>query len=162
MSRDKADELIAQVANEFRRYQNASDEFEETVAQHLGMNRTDLRCTDIIERHGRVTAGDLARETGLTTGAVTSILDRLERLGTIRRVRDKEDRRRVLVELTDKAMRRGRDIWEPLKGASRRSLTRYSDAQLTFIRDFLASSRDFMAQQTVRVRGLRRKPGNDG
>jgi DNA-binding MarR family transcriptional regulator len=159
MSSDNAKDLIAEVSLEFRRYQNASDEFEETVAEHLGMNRTDLRCTDIIERRGRLTAGDLAREAGLTTGAVTSILDRLERLGTVRRVRDKEDRRRVMVELTDKAIRRGREVWGPLQAASRASLARYSNAQLAFVRDFLAGSREFMVQQTARVRGLHRKSG---
>ena len=157
MSSDKTDELIEQVGFEFRRYQNVSDEFEDTVAEWLGTNRTDLRCTDIIDRHGRLTAGDLARETGLTTGAVTSILDRLEGLGLVKRVRDTEDRRRVMVELTDKAIRNGKEIWGPLKSASRTSLSRYSDEQLIFVREFLASSQRFMAEQTARVRGLRRR-----
>jgi DNA-binding MarR family transcriptional regulator len=157
MSSDETNALIEQVGLEFRRYQTASDEFEDTVAELLGMNRTDLRCTDIIDRRGRVTAGDLAREAGLTTGAVTSILDRLERLGLVKRVRDKEDRRRVMVELTDKAVRNGKEIWGPLKSASRTSLSHYSDQQLAFVRDFLAGSQRFMAEQTARVRGLRRK-----
>ena len=157
MSSKLRDELIEAVALEFRLYQNATDEFDEEVAQHFGINRTDLRCTDIIERHGRITAGELARETGLTTGAVTSILDRLEKLGYIRRVRDKVDRRRVLVELSEKAVRRGKDIWGPLKAASRTSLARFSAEELAFIRDFLRGSRDFTAGQTERVRGLRRK-----
>jgi len=157
MSSDKTNELIEQVGFEFRRYQNVSDEFEETVAEWLGTNRTDLRCTDIIERHGRVTAGDLARETGLTTGAVTSILDRLERFGLVKRVRDTEDRRRVMVELTEKAIRNGKEIWEPLRAASRASLSRYSDEQLAFVREFLVSSQRFLADQTTRVRGLKRK-----
>lgn len=157
MSSDKSKELIEQVGLEFRRYQGASDEFEDTVAELLGMNRTDLRCTDIIDRRGRVTAGELARETGLTTGAVTSILDRLERLGLVKRVRDKVDRRRVMVELTEKAVRNGKEIWDPLKTASRASLSRYSDEQLAFVRDFLVGSQRFMAEQTARVRGLRRK-----
>lgn len=157
MSSDKTKELIEQVSLEFRRYQSTYDEFEETVAELLGMNRTDLRCTDIIERCGRVTAGDLARETGLTTGAVTSILDRLERLGSVRRVRDTEDRRRVMVELTEKAIRNGKEIWGPLKAASRVSLSRYSEEQLAFVRDFLVNSQQFMAEQSARVRGLKRK-----
>jgi DNA-binding MarR family transcriptional regulator len=157
MSSDETNDLIDAVGLEFRRYQNATDEFEETVAELLGMNRTDLRCTDIIDRYGRITAGDLARETGLTTGAVTSILDRLERLGSVKRVRDQEDRRRVMVELTDKAIRGGKEIWGPLKKASRTSLSRFSDEQLSFVRDFLISSQQFMAQQAARVRGLPRK-----
>lgn len=157
MSSKAREELIEAVGLEFRLYQNATDEFDEEAAQYFGINRTDLRCTDIIERHGQITAGELARKTGLTTGAVTSILDRLEKLGYVRRVRDKVDRRRVLVELTEKATRRGKDIWGPLKAASRTSLARFSDKELTFIRDFLRGSRDFTTAQTARVRGLRRK-----
>lgn len=157
MSSNDRKKLIAEVSVAFRRYHNASDEFEDTVAEHLGMNRTDLRCTDIIDRNGRVTAGELARETGLTTGAVTSILDRLERSGTVRRVRDKKDRRRVLIELTEKAIRRGQEVWEPLEAASHASLARYSEEQLAFVRDFLVTSREFMTRQTARVRTLRRR-----
>ena len=66
----------------------------------LGLNRTDTRCLDIIERLDGVSAGRLASEAGLSTGAVTTVLDRLERAGYARRVPDPGDRRRVLVELT--------------------------------------------------------------
>ncbi|MGH3128797.1 MAG: MarR family transcriptional regulator [Gaiellaceae bacterium] len=64
------------------------------------MNRTDLRCLNIIENNGAMTAGRLAELSGLTTAAVTSVLDRLERAGYARRVRDQPDRRQVMVEVT--------------------------------------------------------------
>ena len=93
------DELI----DEVRRSQEATARFDQAVADAIGMNRTDMRCLDVLEREGPITAGALAEATGLTSGAMTTALDRLERAGYARRVRDRGDRRRVLVELTPKA-----------------------------------------------------------
>ena len=78
---------------------NATDRYDQAVADAIGINRTDMRCLDVIQREGPVPAGRLADETGLTTGAITTVLDRLERAGFARRTRDPADRRRVLVEL---------------------------------------------------------------
>lgn len=84
-----------------RANQAATDLFDETLAGFLGINRTDGRCVDIIDRFGKVSAGQLANESGLTTGAVTAVIDRLESAGYVRRVRDPIDRRKVWVEITE-------------------------------------------------------------
>jgi DNA-binding MarR family transcriptional regulator len=84
-----------------RANQSANDQFDEALTDFLGINRTDGRCLDIIDRNGRVTAGQLATDSGLTTGAVTAIVDRLERRGYVRRVRDESDRRKVFIENTE-------------------------------------------------------------
>src|SRR5512133_1418905 len=68
------------------------------TAAYLGLNLTDA--IDVIDQHGRITAGDLAKALRLTTGAVTTVVDRLERAGFARRVADPDDRRRVLIEIT--------------------------------------------------------------
>ena len=91
------DRLIAAA----RAAQNAADMFDENLGKIYGSNRTDGRCADIIQRFGRLTAGELAEQTGLTTGAITTIIDRLEKSGVARRTRDKSDRRKVYVELTE-------------------------------------------------------------
>ncbi|MCB9993277.1 MAG: MarR family transcriptional regulator [Hyphomicrobiaceae bacterium] len=99
-SREKTrifDQLIAAI----RISQNASDMMDEAHAALLGINRTDGRCLDIIHRSGRITAGELAIESGLTTGAVTSVIDRLESAGYARRTRSESDRRKVYVEVTE-------------------------------------------------------------
>lgn len=83
-----------------RANQAATDLFDETLASFLGVNRTDGRCIDIIDRFGKVSAGQLAIESGLTTGAVTAVIDRIESAGYVQRVRDPVDRRKVWVELT--------------------------------------------------------------
>lgn len=96
ISRELAEKLVAAVRAE----QVANEIVDDQVAQFLGINRTDGRCLDIVERHGRMTAGALATESGLTTGAVTALVDRLEAAGYLQRVRDTGDRRKVFIELT--------------------------------------------------------------
>jgi DNA-binding MarR family transcriptional regulator len=81
-------------------HQVASDIFDDAIANFLGVNRTDARCLDLVGREGRITAGRLAESSGLTTGAVTIVIDRLSSAGYVRRVRDPDDRRKVYVEMT--------------------------------------------------------------
>ena len=135
-------------------HQNAQDAFDEAACERLGINRSDGRALDIIDRHARMTAGELAKESGLSTGAITTLLDRLERAGYVRRVRDDVDRRRVLVELTDEARRRAWEIWGPIAEAGMGGLARYSNEELLFIRDFLRYSREFLGEQLERVKAL--------
>ena len=99
-----------------------NDIADQAVADYLGINRTDARCLDIIERLGGVTAGRLARESGLSTGAVTTVLDRLERAGYARRTSDPDDRRRVLVEMTPAAREANEELYRPLVEAATEQL----------------------------------------
>ena len=92
--------LLEQIGNLSRMSQTATDLFDERVGNFLGINRTDGRCLDIIGRLGRVSAGQLANESDLTTGAVTAVIDRLEGAGYVQRSRDPLDRRKIWVECT--------------------------------------------------------------
>ena len=154
LSREAREALLEEIGVEVRTYQNAQDAFDEAACERLGINRSDGRALDIIDRHGQMTAGELARESGLSTGAITTLLDRLERAGYVRRVRDDVDRRRVLVELTEEARRRTWEIWGPIAEASMGRLARHSNEELLFIRDFLRSSREFLTEQLERVTTL--------
>src|SRR5271157_6269130 len=87
-------------------YLGAASDFNEGLAKKLKLSRTDMRCLDLIGRLGPMTAGRLAEESGLTNGAVTFILDRLEEAGMVTRRRDTEDRRRVWVEIVPAARQR--------------------------------------------------------
>src|SRR4030081_192565 len=106
MSRDqprnpeKRAALIQEMFGEIRAGQRATDAIDEASGRLLGINRTDGHCMDLLDERGQMTAGHLAEATGLTTGAITAVLDRLEKLGYVHRIRDTADRRRVLVELT--------------------------------------------------------------
>ena len=89
--------LLEEIGDFSRKSQAATDLFDERISEFLGINRTDGRC---VGRHGKVSAGQLSIEAGLTTGAVTAVIDRLESAGYVQRVRDPVDRRKVWVENT--------------------------------------------------------------
>ena len=112
------EDVLSEVAEELRLSGVTNDIADQVIADYLGLNRTDTRCLDIIERLDGVSAGRLASEAGLSTGAVTTVLDRLERAGFARRVHDPGDRRRVLVELTPAARRELTELYAPLADAT--------------------------------------------
>ncbi len=152
-------ELILQTTAEVRAQQIAYDRFHDAVASYLGINRTDLRCLDILDLAGRQTAGELAAAMGLSTGAVTAMLDRLEKTGYVRRLRDPADRRRVLVEPAELARDRGREVYQPFEEQTVPMFARFTDEQIAVVRDFLRIGNDFYDVQTARIEELARRPG---
>ena len=154
MSRDSKKQLIEQVIHLARDHQAANDAFDEVAYEKLGINRTDGRCLDIIQNRGPMTAGHLAELSGLTTAAVTSVLDRLEKAGYARRVRDQRDRRQVIVELTPLLAERGTQIWGPLGEEAMTEIGRLSVDQLKLVMEFFRLGRDVNRRHIERVRGL--------
>jgi DNA-binding MarR family transcriptional regulator len=160
------DQLIDEVAGEIRRRQAAADALDHAACDRMGINRTDARCVDIIDRHGGITAGQLADESGLTTGSVTAMLDRMERDGYVRRVRDDQDRRRVTVELTARMNELNAEIYGPVGMQGRELLQRYSSEQLTMMCNFFHDGAELLDEHGARVRAMgpamgaaRRGPG---
>lgn len=151
MSRNKRelfDELIAEV----RRAQTATARFDQAVADACGLSRTDMRCMDVIQRAGRVTAGELARETGLSTGAMTAALDRLERSGYARRIRDDQDRRRVMVELTPKVSEIV-GFYTAHEAEAERLYGEYTTAEMELLLRFVRNSREFNEARATELEG---------
>src|SRR3569623_2225033 len=93
-------ELLGKIGEVSRVNQGATNLFDERFGDFLGLYYTDGRCLDIIDQHGRLSAGQLANFSGLTTGAVTAVIDRLEKAGYVHRERDPLDRRKIWVETT--------------------------------------------------------------
>jgi DNA-binding MarR family transcriptional regulator len=148
MSKHQSDTaLVDEVGIELDELRRAGDQLDEAVALQFGLNRTDLRCLGILYRRGRVTAGELAEESGLTPGAITTVLDRLERGGYANRVPDPADRRRVLVVSTVATREIGARIQGEVELASRRLLEGREAAELTCIRDFLRGTRSVYEAQ---------------
>jgi DNA-binding MarR family transcriptional regulator len=137
MSSDHRKRNLHELSRALRGFLSASDSFDETLGKVLGLNPTDVRCVDLLDQFGTMTAGALAEVAGLSTGAVTFVLDRLERAGFVRRVRDENDRRRVLVELDAAARVRVSELHEGLAQAWRASADRFSVADLRSIIEFL-------------------------
>src|SRR5277367_3725957 len=124
--------------------------FSQAAAERLGLNSTDLECLGVIAS-GSATAGELAQATGLTTGAITGVIDRLERAGYARREHDPADRRKVRVRADPDGLQKVAPIFEPMRRASAEVLERYNDAELALILDFLTRAH---AASVVVVAGL--------
>lgn len=150
MSRDKR-QIFEELIDEVRRSQAATDRFDQAVADAVGLNRTDMRCLDVLSREGRVTAGRLAEETGLTSGAMTTALDRLERRGLARRVRDETDRRRVLVEVQPGAMAGAADFYGEHIALGERIYRRYTIKELELLLEFTREGRLLNQRQAAEL-----------
>lgn len=137
-----------------RGWQTDQDMFDEALAAYIGINRTDARCVDILDRGGRMTAGQLATAARLTTGAVTAVVDRLERVGLVRRVPDPTDRRRVLVEVTPKLAEVSAPVFGPLGQEGAEWIANYGDEELELIVGFMEKNREILNRHTNRLQEM--------
>jgi DNA-binding MarR family transcriptional regulator len=144
--------LIAAVGTATQAFQRSTDAFDDAVADRLGLNRTDLRCLDWLS-DGPLSAGRLATATGLSSAATTTLLDRLERRGLVRRVPDPSDRRKVLIEMTDLGRRQTDELYGPLAREGARLLERFSDEQLAAMQDQLLAATELIDRHRIRIRG---------
>jgi DNA-binding transcriptional ArsR family regulator len=123
-------------------------------AERIGINVTDLNCLNIVALTGPMTAGELARATGLTTASITGVLDRLEDGGFVRRERDPKDRRRVIVTLNPgPGLREIGPTFGPLVRAWRDAAAGYSDEELRLLLDFQRRFEGIVRDQLARLRG---------
>jgi DNA-binding MarR family transcriptional regulator len=149
----KKKELVERLITEFRVSGNQDDAFDNLAAERLGVNETDLHCLNIIQNSGGATAGELAAEAGLTTGAVTGVIDRLEKAGFARRVHDPGDRRRVKLEVTPKFYSRAERIWGPVAKDWSTTLSReFSAEELERITEFLRATNEITRRHLQRLR----------
>lgn len=108
------------------------------VAARVGLNSSDLECLDLLYLAGSTTAGRLSAHTGLTTGATTAVIDRLERAGFVRRRRNRTDRRVVFVEVVQSSAKQIEPFYEVLHTLLTRVNARYADHELAIISDYLS------------------------
>jgi DNA-binding MarR family transcriptional regulator len=125
--------------------------FHSLIAARAGLAATDSKTIDTLLRVGPVTAGELARHTGLATASVTSLIDRLEKKGLVRRTRDTRDRRRVIVEPIHARITAGVSIFGSVRQAYADLLTAYSDSQLATILDFMRRTGQRTREMTAEI-----------
>jgi DNA-binding MarR family transcriptional regulator len=137
LSRGKTRAALMQELEEAMRRSSAQGVlFGQTVANAIGISGSDLDCLDFVNLEGRVTAGRLAEVTGLTSGAITGVVDRLEKAGLVRRERDEVDRRKVfIVVVSENAAKIGR-FYVPMQQAMHKLWNTYSDAELQLLLRF--------------------------
>ena len=126
----------------------------QAVAERLGLNITDHKCMGMLCELGPLSAGKLAELTGLTTGAITGVLNRLERAGYARRIRNPKDRRNVNVEPQNVAefYRKMDGLLGPLGKRMRTMSAKYSAAELALFRQFMKEAVAISREETQRIR----------
>ncbi len=144
-------ELLDTLDRVLRRVSAQSVLLSDTVASHVGVTPPILECLDLLFLAGPTTAGQLAEHAGLTTGAMTAVIDRLERNRFVRRTHDSRDRRRVLVEVLPRALERIQPLYEPLAAAMSRLHRSYDDKELEVIVDYLSRAADVSAEHVSRL-----------
>jgi len=145
--------LPRQVAASLRALSTEIDRLDQVAADRYGLNRTDMRALDIVGQAGPLAPTALARLLGFTTGGVTSVLDRLERAGYVRRRPDPNDRRRPGVPATAATTARDQEIFGDLIRRTSKLLATYTDDQLQVIHDFLDRTRQLTAEYADTLSG---------
>jgi DNA-binding MarR family transcriptional regulator len=146
----------AQLAALIRQYQRDTDAFDQAVAERLGLSRTDLRCLDLVLE--LTTAGTpatprrLAEAAGLTPSTVTSVLDRLERAGYLRRSREQANRRQVLLQLTARFAEVAQEIFGPVAAEGTAELAQLTDAETDTLIAFFSHAHDQRVKRAQLIR----------
>src|SRR5919112_479713 len=150
------EELIQTIVDKFREMSTEAVMFHQAVADELGLYITDHKCMDIIHRFGAMPAGRLGEMTGLTTGAITGMIDRLEKAGYVRRTNDPKDRRKTIVEpIKNKKLEKKIEmIFTPLHEKMHGFLSSYSDSELGFLLDSMTKLIGQTREESKRLRSL--------
>jgi DNA-binding MarR family transcriptional regulator len=158
---NKREQIIQAIIEKRREMSTETVVFHQSVADVVGLHITDHKCLDLIRQYGAMPAGRLADLTGLTTGAVTGIIDRLEKAGYVRRANDPKDRRRTIIEpvRNKKWERKIEGIFIPLHQRMHKLLSSYSDRELAFLLDVLTKSIELTREESKKLRTtLQRQP----
>ena len=145
-------EMVTRVGIQVRQMGAQSVLTSQVIADRFDLNTTDLECLDLIYLRQNPSAGELAMATGLTSGAVTALIDRLEDAGYVKRVADPKDRRRLHVQIRQSAIAPIKAVYEPIQGRMFELWSSYSIQELTVILDFLSRSTKLAVECTEAIR----------
>jgi DNA-binding MarR family transcriptional regulator len=137
---DQASSLVTKVISGAREFSIGTVMFHQAVGRFLGVNVTDMKCLDILVMKGSASPTELAEHTGLSSGATTAVIDRLEKAKLIERHPHPTDRRGTTLVLTKVAMRRLPSLFASLAKAMQALVSSYSQEDLAVLADFFAKS----------------------
>jgi DNA-binding MarR family transcriptional regulator len=145
--------MVDSLSGAVRQYQREVDQFDQALAGWLRVNRTDLRCLDLVVEEPR-SAGDLARVAGLTPSAITTAIDRLETMGYVQRVRSASDRRQLLVEPTAELLARLQVALADYAAEAATEAASYSPSEVALLVAFFERGSARRTRHAARLRGL--------
>jgi DNA-binding MarR family transcriptional regulator len=144
--------LLAELETAMRKSSAQGTMFAQAVAEQAGISSSDMDCMDFLNMEGRMTAGRLAELTGLTTGAITGVVDRLEKAGFVRRERDDRDRRKVFIALVPDRLKEIGEFYGLLQRAMQKQCEAYTDAELKLILRYATDSRQSILEATNQLK----------
>ena len=149
-------ELLKTLGYEVRRMSAQGVLLSNAVAERVGLSSSDLECLDfvVMAQEEAITAGDLAAATGLTSGAITGLIDRLESAGFVRREADPRDRRKVRVVPVRSAVEQLGTYYAPLAERTDALWAQFTEKELRLILDFTRGSTAVAAEEAARIRTL--------
>ncbi len=151
MARKRSD-LLAALVQEMPWYVSSAMRFQFAVADQLGMPVTDIHAIGALLEIGPAGVRRLADLMGMTTGAVTRLVDRLERDGFVRREPDPADRRRIVVHVVPERIEAITQYYESMGRRWQEQVAGYSDGELEFLVDFLRTGRAYAKTETLALR----------
>ena len=143
--------LAGQLMLALRRSSAAGVLHSQAIARKVGINSSDLECLDLILMKGPSTAGEIARHTSLTSGAVTGLIDRLERQGLVERAADPDDRRKVLVRVRQEGIAPIAAYFAPMEKAMQALLAGYTREELRLLIDFMERGAAFVLERVAQL-----------
>jgi DNA-binding MarR family transcriptional regulator len=154
--------LMQELEHAVRRSSALGVIFGQTVASHAGISNSDLECLDFLNLEGRVTAGRLAEMTGLTTGAITGVVDRLEKAGLVRRERDASDRRKVFIAIVPENVAKIGKFYQHMQQAMLKQWESFSDAELKLLLRFMTQGYTTMLGAIEELKAMMEAPEGMG
>ena len=158
MSPSRKAELIKDIIVAIQDEQTQQTFLSNAIADRLGLTSSELEVMGTLVAGGPLSAGDLAKRTGLTSGAVTRLIDRLVERGSVRRLADAEDRRKVLVEATPGALKVCEPFYGPIAKEGTALLEGLNEKQLEVILEYLRTSYEFSKRHTERISAMPERP----
>jgi len=153
MSRDNSSktEQVKSLTQQLRKYGMRSVLFQQNMALKLGVFPTDLKTADILNETGPITAGELSRITSLSTGAVTALIDRLEKAGIVKREKDPNDGRRVVIAPVAKRHKEILEHYQTLAQATKTMCEDYDEKEMELILTFVSNITTIMEKELEKL-----------
>lgn len=158
MSGSRKAELVRDIMVAIQDQQAQQAFFSNAIAERLDVTSTELEVVGTLALHGPLTAGEIAQRTGLTSGAVTRLIDRLEQRGSVRRRPDPDDRRRVRVEMTHSAQKTCELFYGPIQREGTALLEGLGERELEAVLRYLNASQALLQRHTERVGAMPERP----
>lgn len=149
--------LLESLAQRLQRYGMRSVLFQQNMAQKIGVSHTDLKSAEILNETGPITAGELSKITGLSTGSVTALINRLEKSGYVKRERDQLDGRRVMIVPIPERQEQIKLHYQSLSVATKELCSAYNEQELILINEFVVNITKIMDKENDKLTSERER-----